>query len=83
MNKLLESETFDTLVEGLRGKFYAPAMGILACARGSFRSLLIGHFEDIDRERSIAWPLLDFAGVPRQEHCRRFRRQIYFLLAKL
>ena len=60
LNELLDEEQFDELVEGLCRKFYAPRMGRPGLAPGIyFRSLLIGYFEGIDRERGIAWRLAD------------------------
>jgi len=64
LNELLDDEKFDPFVEGLCGKFYAPAMGRPGLVPGVyFRSLLIGYFEGIDSERGIAWRLADSLGL--------------------
>lgn len=45
-------------------RFYHPGMGRPGLAPGtSFRSLLVGYFEDIDSERGIAWRLADSLSV--------------------
>jgi transposase len=55
LNELLESERFDAFVEGLFRKFYAQTMRRPGLAQGIyFRSLLIGYFEGLGRERGIA-----------------------------
>ena len=60
LNQLLEEEKFDEFVEGLCAKFYARKYGRPSLTPGIyFRSLLIGYFEGIDRERGIAWRLAD------------------------
>lgn len=52
----MDGERFDTFVEALSAKFYAPQFGRPSLLPGVyFRSLLIGYFEGIEGERGIAW----------------------------
>jgi len=54
LNELLEGERFDTLVEALSAKFYAPQFGRPSLLPGAyFCSLLIGYFEGIEGEESV------------------------------
>jgi transposase len=60
LNQLLEGEKFDEFVEGRCAKFYARKYGRRSLTPGIyFRSLWIGYFEGIDRERGMAWRLAD------------------------
>src|SRR5262252_6578130 len=60
LNRLLENNHFDDLVEGLCQRFYAEKQGRPSLAPGTyFRLLLIGYFEGIDSERGIAWRAQD------------------------
>jgi len=60
LNALLRKHGFDTFVEGLCQKFYAPTMGRPSLPPGVyFRMLLVGYFEGIDSERGIAWRVAD------------------------
>ena len=66
LNELLEAERFDEFVEGQCAKFYAAKYGRPSLTPGIyFRSLLIGYFEGIDRERGIAWRLADSLALRR------------------
>jgi transposase len=66
LNELLEAEGFDSFVEGLSAKFYAPQFGRPSLRPGIyFRSLLIGYFEGIEGERGIAWRVADSLGLRR------------------
>jgi hypothetical protein len=54
LNELLEGERFDTLVEALSAKFYAPQFGRPSLLPGAYScSLLIGYFEGIEGEESV------------------------------
>src|SRR6266704_5664350 len=60
LNRLLEESGFDEYVEQQCARFYAEKMGRPSLAPGRyFRLLLIGYFEGIDSERSIAWRAAD------------------------
>jgi transposase len=66
LNELLDGEGFDTFVEALSAKFYAPQFGRPSLQPGVyFRSLLIGYFEGIEGERGIAWRVADSLGLRR------------------
>jgi len=66
LNELLDAERFDTFVEGLSAKFYAPQFGRPSLLPGVyFRSLLIGYFEGIEGERGIAWRVADSLALRR------------------
>ena len=66
VNQILESQGFDTFVEGLCGKFYAETMGRPSLAPAIyFRLMLIGYLEGIDSERGIAWRVADSLGLRR------------------
>jgi len=66
LNELLDGERFDTFVEALSAKFYAPQFGRPSLLPGVyFRSLLIGYFEGIEGERGIAWRVADSLGLRR------------------
>ena len=66
LNELLDGERFDTFVEALSAKFYAPQFGRPSLLPGVyFRSLLIGYFEGIEGERGIAWRVTDSLGLRR------------------
>jgi transposase len=66
LNELLDDERFDTFVEALSAKFYAPQFGRPSLLPGVyFRSLLIGYFEGIEGERGIAWRVADSLGLRR------------------
>jgi len=66
VNQILESQGFDTFVEGLCRKFYAETMGRPSLAPAIyFRLMLIGYLEGIDSERGIAWRVADSLGLRR------------------
>lgn len=66
VNQILESQGFDTFVEGLCRTFYAETMGRPSLAPAVyFRLMLIGYLEGIDSERGIAWRLADSLGLRR------------------
>jgi transposase len=66
LNELLDAERFDTFVEALSAKFYAPQFGRPSLLPGVyFRSLLIGYFEGIEGERGIAWRVADSLALRR------------------
>jgi transposase len=66
VNQILESQGFDSFVEGLCRKFYAETMGRPSLAPAIyFRLMLIGYLEGIDSERGIAWRLADSLGLRR------------------
>ena len=66
LNELLDGERFDTFVEALSAKFYAPQFGRPSLLPGVyFRALLIGYFEGIEGERGIAWRVADSLGLRR------------------
>ena len=60
LNRLLDEEGFDALVEEQCSRFYAERMGRPSLAPAVyFRLLLIGYFEGIGSERGIAWRVSD------------------------
>jgi hypothetical protein len=62
----LTAERFDPLVEKLCSKFYADNLGRPEMTAAIyFRSLMIGFFEGIGSERSIAWRLKDTLSLRR------------------
>src|SRR5215813_967057 len=64
LNRLLENNHFDDLVEGLCQRFYAEKQGRPSLTPGTyFRLLLIGYLEGIDSERGIAWRAADSLGL--------------------
>jgi transposase len=66
LNELLDAERFDTFVEALSAKFYAPQFGRPSLRPGVyFRLLLIGYFEGIEGERGIAWRVADSLALRR------------------
>jgi len=66
VNQILESQGFDSFVEGLCRKFYAKTMGRPSLAPAIyFRLMLIGYLEGIDSERGIAWRVADSLGLRR------------------
>ena len=74
LNSILGEAQFDSFVEKLCAKFYAPKMGRPGLAPGIyFRLLLVGYFEGLDSERGIAWrtadslALRDFLGLTLME----------------
>ena len=59
-NRVLDEHGFDRFAEEACAKFYAPVMGRPGVASGVyFRMQLIGYFEGLDSERSIAWRCAD------------------------
>ena len=53
---MLDKRGFDARAEALRAPFHAKTLGRPSPAPGGyFRRLLIGYFEDLDSERSIAF----------------------------
>src|SRR5580765_518730 len=66
VNQILESQGFDTFVEGLCGQFYDETMGRPSLAPAIYcRLMLIGYLEGIDSERGIAWRVADSLGLRR------------------
>ncbi len=64
LNQVLDESGFDAYVEGLCAKFYAARVGRPGLVPGIyFRSLLVGYFEGIDRERGIAWRAADSLAI--------------------
>lgn len=60
LNEVLGKEDFDEFVEGLCEAFYAERQGRPSIPPGVyFRMLMIGYFEGLDSERSIAWRVAD------------------------
>jgi transposase len=60
LNDILARAKFDTYVERICRKYYAPTMGRPSIAPGVyFRCFLIGYFEGIDSERGIAYRVSD------------------------
>jgi len=89
LNRALESEGFDSYVEKLCRRFYAPVMGRPSLAPGRyFRLLFVGYFEGLDSERGMAWRAADSltirsflgleldAGAPDHSTISRTRRLI-------
>ncbi len=64
LNRVLESEGFDSVVEKLCRRFYAPVLGRPSLSPGRyFRLLLVGYFEGLDSERGIAWRAADSLAI--------------------
>jgi transposase len=64
LNRALESAGFDSYVEKLSRRFYAPVMGRPSLSPGRyFRLLLVGYFEGLDSERGIAWRAADSLAI--------------------
>ena len=60
LNMVLNAEKFDQRVEAICRKYYKSSSGRPSIAPGTyFRMLLLGYFEGIDSERSIAWRAAD------------------------
>ena len=60
LNGVLEAERFDQRVEALCRKYYKSSSGRPSITPGTyFRMLLLGYFEGLDSERSIAWRAAD------------------------
>jgi len=60
LNEVLDGAKFDTYVERICRKYYAPTMGRPSIAPGVyFRCFLVGYFEGIDSERGIAYRVSD------------------------
>ena len=60
VNEILDQAKFDTYVERICRKYYAPTMGRPSIAPGVyFRCFLVGYFEGIDSERGIAYRVSD------------------------
>ena len=60
LNEVLSREGFDEFVEGLCEPFYAERRGRPSIPPGVyFRMLMIGYFEGLNSERSIAWRVSD------------------------
>ena len=60
MNQILDTHAFDAFVEAQCAPFYAATVGRPSLTPGTYyRLLLIGYFEGIDSERSIAWRTAD------------------------
>lgn len=74
LNEILERAKFDSYVERICRKYYAPTMGRPSIAPGVyFRCFLLGYFEGIDSERGIAYrasdslSLREFLGIGLEE----------------
>ena len=63
VNKILESQGFDSFVEELCAKFYAEDGRPSLLPGRYFRLLLIGYFEGLDSERGIAWRAADSLAI--------------------
>jgi transposase len=64
LNLILESQGFDTFVEGQCRRFYAPGVGRPSLPPGRyFRLMLLGYFEGLDSERGIAWRAADSLAI--------------------
>lgn len=64
LNRALELEGFDSYVEKLCRRFYAPVLGRPSLSPGRyFRLLLVGYFEGLDSERGIAWRAADSLAI--------------------
>ena len=60
LNTVLNAEKFDQRVEAICRKYYKSSSGRPSITPGTyFRMLLLGYFEGIDSERSIAWRAAD------------------------
>ena len=60
LNAVLNAEQFDRRVEAMCRKYYKSSSGRPSMPPGVyFRMLLLGYFEGIDSERSIAWRAAD------------------------
>lgn len=60
LNHILDQHDFDAYIGGVCQRFYADEVGRPGLAPGRyFRLLLIGYFEGLDAERSIAWRAAD------------------------
>ena len=60
LNKVLGKEGFDEFVEDLCEPYYAARQGRPSIPPGVyFRMLMVGYFEGLDSERSIAWRVAD------------------------
>jgi transposase len=74
LNQILEGHGFDSFVEDVCRRFYAPRMGRPSLPPGRyFRLMLLGYFEGIGSERGMAWRAADslairsFLGLPLDE----------------
>jgi transposase len=64
LNQALEGEGFDSFIEKLCQRFYAPVLGRPGLVPGRyFRLLLVGYFEGLDSERGIAWRAADSLAI--------------------
>ena len=64
LNAILDAAGFDRFAEEQCRPFYAPVMGRPSLPPGRyFRLLLLGYFEGLDSERSIAWRAADSLAV--------------------
>ncbi len=60
LNQVLENAGFDPFVEARCARFYADGIGRPSLRPGRyFRMLLVGYFEGLNSERSIAWRVAD------------------------
>jgi len=60
LNRVLDEGDFDSYVEQVCARFYAPSMGRPSLSPGRyFRLLMVGYFEGLDSERGIAWRAAD------------------------
>ena len=64
LNLILESQGFDTFVEGLCRRFYAAGVGRPSLPPGRyFRLMLLGYFEGLSSERGMAWRAADSLAI--------------------
>jgi transposase len=64
LNQILESHGFDSFVEGLCRRFYAPGVGRPSLPPGRyFRLMLLGYFEGLSSERGMAWRAADSLAI--------------------
>ena len=69
LNQILDEKKFDEYVEGICERFYADEVGRPGMAPGIyFRLLMVGYFEGIDSERSIAWRASDSISIRSSVH---------------
>jgi len=64
LNRILEEHGFDSFVERLCSRFYAPGVGRPSLAPGRyFRLMLLGYFEGLGSERGMAWRAADSLAI--------------------
>jgi len=64
LNQILETHGFDSFVEGLCRRFYAPGVDRPSLPPGRyFRLMLLGYFEGLSSERAMAWRAADSLAI--------------------